>query len=55
METRLKPETIAAQAGGTVDNETAALVPPIHIATTFLRDPDNQYRRGYGYGRPDNA
>ena len=55
METRLKPETIAAQAGGRVDNETAALVPPIHIATTFLRDPDNQYRRGYGYGRPDNA
>jgi cystathionine gamma-synthase len=55
MATQLKPETIAAQAGGTVDNDTAALVPPIHIATTFLRDPDNQYRRGYGYGRPDNA
>jgi len=55
MKNLLKPETIAAQAGGTVDNDTAALVPPIHIATTFLRDPDNQYRRGYGYGRPDNA
>ncbi|MGH6814355.1 MAG: trans-sulfuration enzyme family protein [Hyphomicrobiaceae bacterium] len=50
-----KPETIAAQAGGRIDTETAALVPPIHVATTFQRDPDNQYRKGYGYGRPDNA
>jgi cystathionine gamma-synthase len=55
MRTQLKPETIAAQAGGIIDNDTGAVVPPIHIATTFLRDADNQYRRGYGYGRPDNA
>ncbi len=25
------------------------------MATTFLRDPDNQYRAGFAYGRPDNA
>jgi cystathionine gamma-synthase len=55
MKKELKPETIAAQAGGKIDTDTGAIVPPIHIATTFLRDPDNQYRRGYGYGRPDNA
>ena len=24
-------------------------------STTFIRDPDNQYRSGYTYGRPDNA
>jgi cystathionine gamma-synthase len=30
-------------------------VPPIHIATTFVRDEDNEYRRGYCYGRSDNA
>jgi cystathionine gamma-synthase len=48
------PETMAAQAGGAIDETTGALVPPIHLATTFLRDPDNQYRRGYCYGRPDN-
>ena len=24
-------------------------------STTFIRDPDNQYRTGYSYGRPDNA
>jgi len=50
----LAPETVAAQAGGAVDEATGAIVPPLHTATTFIRDPDNQYRRGYGYGRPDN-
>ena len=48
------PETVAAQAGGAIDEATGAIVPPIHLATTYLRDPDNQYRRGYAYGRPDN-
>src|SRR6476660_3025947 len=51
----LAPETIAAQAGGVIDEETGAIVRPVHMATTFLRDPDNQYRKGYIYGRPDNA
>jgi cystathionine gamma-synthase len=51
----LGPETIAAQAGGRVDAGTGAIVPPIHVATTFVRDADNQYRRGYCYGRSDNA
>jgi cystathionine gamma-synthase len=49
-----KPETIAAQGGGIIDETTGAVVPPIQIATTYLRDPDNQYRRGYIYSRPDN-
>ena len=48
------PETIAAQAGGQDDAATGAVVPPIHVATTYVRDPDNEYRRGYAYGRPDN-
>jgi cystathionine gamma-synthase len=51
----VQPETIAAQAGGIVDAATGAVVPPIHVATTFVRDADNQYRRGYCYGRSDNA
>ncbi|RFB79264.1 trans-sulfuration enzyme family protein [Methylovirgula sp. 4M-Z18] len=46
--------TLAAQALGKVDAQTQAVVPPIHIATTFIRDPDNQYRTGNIYGRPDN-
>jgi cystathionine gamma-synthase len=51
----LAPETVAAQAGGAIDEETGAIVRPVHLATTFIRDPDNQYRKGYSYGRPDNA
>ena len=51
----LHPETIAAQAGGVVDAATGAVVPPIHVASTYVRDADNQYRRGYCYGRSDNA
>lgn len=49
------PRTITAQALGWIDETTKAVVPPVHVATTFLRDPDNQYRSGYAYGRPDNA
>jgi cystathionine gamma-synthase len=50
----LHPATIAAQALGSTDPSTGALVLPIHTATTFLRDTDNQYRRGRSYGRADN-
>lgn len=48
------PRTLAAQAMGKVDEPSRAVVPPIHVTTTFLRDPDNQYRTGNVYGRPDN-
>ena len=50
-----KLRTIAAQALGAIEPATRAVVPPIHVATTFVRDPDNQYRSGFCYGRPDNA
>jgi cystathionine gamma-synthase len=50
-----KARTLAAQALGVVDPVTKAVVPPVHVATTFVRDPDNQYRSGYAYGRADNA
>ena len=49
-----KPSTLAAQAMGWVDPATKAVIPPIHTATTFLRDPDNQYRAGRSYARADN-
>jgi len=51
---RWSPRTLAAQALGHVDAASRAVVPPIHISTTYLRDPDNQYRSGNVYGRPDN-
>lgn len=51
---RRHPSTIAAQALGWSDTSTGAIILPVHTATTFLRDPDNQYRRGRSYGRADN-
>src|SRR5438552_7096885 len=50
----LHPATLAAQALGWTDASTGAVVLPVHSATTFVRDPDNQYRRGRSYGRADN-
>jgi cystathionine gamma-synthase len=52
---RLHPATLAAQALGWTDQTTGAVILPLHTATTFERDPDNQYRRGRSYGRADNA
>jgi cystathionine gamma-synthase len=52
---RWSKRSLAAQALGGVDPLTRAIVPPIHVATTYLRDEDNQYSSGYVYGRPDNA
>jgi cystathionine gamma-synthase len=51
----LSARTLAAQALGRIDEQTRALVPPVHLSSTFIRDPDNQYRGGDVYGRPDNA
>jgi cystathionine gamma-synthase len=50
----LKPASIAAQALGWVDEKTRAIAPPIHTSTTFIRDPDNQYRSGRVYARDHN-
>ena len=49
-----KPQTLAAQALGWVDEKTKAVVGPIHTSTTYIRDPDNQYRSGRIYARADN-
>ena len=49
-----RPATIAAQGLGWTDAATGAVVLPIQPATTYIRDPDNQYRRGRNYARADN-
>ena len=49
-----KPETIAAQGLGWIDEKTRAITPPIHVSSTYLRDEDNQYRSGRIYARADN-
>jgi cystathionine gamma-synthase len=48
------PETLAAQALGWVDDATCAIVPPIHVTTTYERQPDNSFRSGRSYVRADN-
>ncbi|MHC1999721.1 trans-sulfuration enzyme family protein [Methylobacterium sp. CM6241] len=47
--------TLAAQAMGHVDPVTRAVVAPLHVSTTFIRDPDNGYSSSFSYARPDNA
>lgn len=47
-------ETIAAQAAHQIDGETGAVAPPIYLSTTFERDPDGDYSRGFVYSRVDN-
>ena len=48
------PRSLAAQAMGKIDPHTRAVVPPIHVSTTYIRDEDNGYSSGFIYGRPDN-
>jgi cystathionine gamma-synthase len=48
------PASLAAQAMGWVDPVTKAVVPPIHMASTYVRDEDNGYRSGRIYARADN-
>ena len=46
--------SLAAQAMGWIDPVTKAVVPPIHMASTYQRDEDNGYRSGRIYARSDN-
>jgi cystathionine gamma-synthase len=46
--------SLAAQAMGWIDPVTRAVVPPIHMASTYQRDEDNGYSSGRVYARADN-
>ncbi|AEB11323.1 trans-sulfuration enzyme family protein [Marinithermus hydrothermalis] len=50
----MRLETLAIHAGRAVDPATGAVRPPIHLSTTFERDPDGGYARGYVYARYGN-
>lgn len=50
----MKPETLAIHAGYEIDPQTGALTPPMHLSTTFERDADGEFSRGYGYTRHGN-
>ena len=51
---KLRFETLAIHAGSEVDSHTGAIIPPIHLSTTFERDPSGDYSRGFSYSRSDN-
>jgi cystathionine gamma-synthase len=50
----MRIETRAVHAGRAVDPTTGAVVPPLHLTTTFERDPDGGYSRGHLYARHSN-
>jgi cystathionine gamma-synthase len=47
-------ETIAVHAGRAIDPATGAVMPPIHLSTTFERNADGSYHDGYVYTRSEN-
>jgi cystathionine gamma-synthase len=51
---KVDPASVAAQGLGWVDDATRAIAPPIHTSTTYIRDPDNQFRSGRIYARDHN-
>src|SRR3954462_9068204 len=50
----MKIETIAVHAGHDVDSATGAVAAPIYLSTTFERDVEGSYSRGFMYSRNDN-
>jgi cystathionine gamma-synthase len=50
----MRIETLAAHAGQEVDPVTGAVTSPIHLSTTFEREPDGSYRAGHVYSRTSN-
>lgn len=50
----MRIETIAVHAGQKVDPATGAVSAPIHLSTTFERDVEGTYSRGFMYSRNEN-
>jgi cystathionine gamma-synthase len=50
----MKIETLAVHAGHTVDPATGAVSAPIYLSTTFERDIEGTYSRGFMYTRNNN-
>jgi cystathionine gamma-synthase len=47
-------ETLGVHAGRGIDAATGAIALPLHLSTTFERDADGAYSRGYVYSREGN-
>ena len=47
-------DTLAAHAGVAPEPVAGGLTPPIHLSSTYAREADGSYPKGFIYGRPDN-
>jgi len=47
-------DTIAVHSGRHIDEATGAVSAPLHLSTTFERDADGGFSRGFEYSRDDN-
>lgn len=50
----MKIETISVRVGRDVEPATGEVAPAVHLSTTYERDVDGEFSRGYSYIRPDN-
>jgi cystathionine gamma-synthase len=50
----MRIETLAVHAGHAIDSATGAVSAPIHLSTTFERDVEGTYSRGFMYTRNNN-
>jgi cystathionine gamma-synthase len=50
----MRIETIAVHSGRNTDPSTGAVTPPIHLTTTFEREPGGGYPKGFNYSRSGN-
>ncbi len=53
-EDEVKIETIAVRVGRDIEPATGEVAPAVHLSTTYERDIDGGFSRGYDYIRPDN-
>lgn len=50
----MKIETLSIRVGREVEPTTGSVAPPIYLSTTFERDADGSFSRGYSYARARN-
>lgn len=50
----MKLETLSIRVGRDIEPAAGDVAPAIHLSTTFERDADGAFSRGYSYARPDN-
>jgi cystathionine gamma-synthase len=50
----VKIETISVRVGRDIEPATGEVSPAVHLSTTYERDVDGEFSRGYDYIRPDN-